>query len=191
MKNILLCLILMSCCSNKSGNGQADSFFPLTYFDKATVAQILKNDKCAGIRVYPVIDGNGDISTMIIGIDASGGEMHQNVAHSGTYRMFSGVTGVKPSNVGLNKSQALIKCKNYTSARTGFVSDINRSLIEGLLATAKAEGIMLTYVAQESGNFEAQAYKAMNGHLEGLGNGKPGLPCPTACGTSSNYLCFP
>ncbi len=191
MKNILLCLILMSCCSNKSGNGQFGGSFPLTYYTSQTLTEILDLEKCKGIRIYPVIDKGGNPSTMIVGIDASGAELPFTLDRSGPYQMYTGLQDVKPTSTGLNKNQAKERCAAYTQLRDGFVVDFSDDIIKSMLGNIPDGGIVFSYLAEQSGNFEAQAYKVSNDRLEGMGAKKRGEPCPTACGVESNYLCFP
>ncbi len=160
-----------------------------SYFSKSVIKSILNQRGCAGIRMYPVVDAKNVVTVMIIGIDDNGKEIYNSNSPSSYYQIFTEVVGEKVVNKALKKEEAKSGCSAYSTKNVAFVSDIDRKTIEKLFMR-KSAGIVVQYVAVESGNFVVRAYEEDNGP-KAFGESKPGDPCPSACGQSEMYLCPP
>jgi len=168
----------------------AQTSVPSSYYPAGDIQAILDQPGCRGIRVYPVYDESRETNaTMLIGIDGNGNEIQSDTSSASRYRLYTGSSEDVPSSRTLSRGEAQSACSAFNAGNSAFVSDINAGILAGCLGEG-SEGLMLVYSSANGNNFLASAFRAENG-LQGFGAQSPGDPCPTNCGSRSQYLCSP
>jgi hypothetical protein len=163
---------------------------PASFFDVSVVQNILDNDGCTAIRVYPVSDvRNNVLTTMIIGIDKDGRELSSEITPKYKYQMFKGILRGKASYDPLNSNNARSACAGYSQGNyPKFVAVFQKSTIEGMLNGNDGIGITNIYSSEEN-NFEATGAKLNQSDYTPAGAAVAGEPCPHMCGNPANYVC--
>ena len=168
----------------------AQTSIPVSYYNAGDVQAILSQPGCTGIRVYPVYDEvTKSNSTMIIGIDEYGQELNSDTSAVTKYRMYSGVNENRPMSKTLNRYEAQLVCSAFNSKNSAFITDLSAEALGSHLG-GDSQGLSLSYLSNKGNNFEASGYQEESG-IHSFGVPSPGDPCPSSCGSRSQYLCPP
>lgn len=159
----------------------APIFAQSSFFTRDLVSTILAQQGCSGIRMYPAISNNTQV-VIIIGIDGNGNEI------TSKYQMFTGVRENSATYSSIGKSQAKQACDAYFSQNESFTSEIGKSELEAMLS---GNSLGITIKPSGRNNFMVDAYTQGSEGLVAMGSAKSGAPCPSACGSPSQYLIFP
>ena len=160
-----------------------------SFFNSNLVYSILNQPGCTGIRVYPAIDPYSNLAVaMIVGIDKSGNEMYNPNQSSSKYQIFNGASEPVLSRE-IDKQNASSACNLYYSKYSSFVTDFDRSMVEECVGRGSG-GLAVQYVSGRNGNFAISSF-SNEGGAQPSGAYKAGNPCPSDCGSPSQYLVFP
>ncbi|NNC82610.1 MAG: hypothetical protein HKN79_03460 [Flavobacteriales bacterium] len=164
---------------------------PASFYDKELIADILGNENCTGLRVYPTLDlKKAQLSLMIIGVDESGAELYNWTNPKLKYQLYEGITDGKADIEPLSANNARKLCQAYSTAHVAFNSVIAKDKISDCSGDCTGYSIRLTTKGTNF-NFEIVPAKIVNNAVEIIGTPVAGDPCPTFCGDSGNYLCTP
>ena len=180
----ILCILSTSALFAQTAEPKIpDSFYP-----SGTVNDILENEGCVELRIYPAIHIDGEtLSTMIIGVDKDGNDIYANTPKF-KYQLFEGIANNRAVIDPLNSTNARVACSAYSAARTYFVVDIKKEEVPACGSGCTGYIISVTTTDGQN-NFEIIPGKISNNAGEPVGPAVEGDPCPTFCG--GGYLCSP